>query len=143
MVYHYWTFCIISRHGSLFILTMNVFYYFTLCITRSLLLGMVGIVSLFSSLLYHCWAWLVLPHLIRYWFFLTRHVLYWFTSCFTVSVLLGMACIVSLPTLVHVYCACFVLFLFTFHWLFRSGHGLYCLIAWLTGASLLGKVYNV
>jgi hypothetical protein len=72
--------CIVSLHASWFSLTVHGFYYFTSCITDSSLLGMVGIASLHYSLVYHCWAWLVLFHLMRYWFFIAKHVLYCFTS---------------------------------------------------------------
>ena len=149
--------CIVSHHVPLVHHIWARLYYFTSCFMVHPYCGCFFYISLYASLVRPYSAWLVLFHFIlhcfiivgRGWYYFIWYVagsslldivLHWLTSCFTVSVLLGMACIGSLPTLVHHYCACFVLFHFMFHWFFLTGYGLYCFISLLTVASLLGML---
>jgi hypothetical protein len=90
--------------------------------TDSLLLGIICIVPLYASLVYHCRAWLRLLLVIRCWFSLTGHVLYCFNSA----------------SLVLPYWALFVLSHLMIQWFFLNGYGSYCFISCFTGASLLG-----
>jgi hypothetical protein len=61
------------------IITGNVLYYFTSCITYSSLLGMICIISLHHSLGLPYSAWFVLFDVMLHWFIINGHCLYCFT----------------------------------------------------------------